>query len=649
MLDREKTIEPRVRQKEAIEYIVENITDFPLIEAPTGFGKTIVLLLSAIELQKRGKTVIISTPNNKLTIDAYREAIGYYPELSIDFRIGIKNYIDIDRLNACKNDGILEKYVELDSLKKWEDAVKDEEYLIYDDFSEAVTFVDIAYRNLVQEFICKVSGDGEALFKEGYITFTNHFFLLSSMRSVKKENVKDLVVLVDEVHELSSVAEVIFQNNFSPFYLKSTVSTLMTELKNSKEDFTGKKSLLKDLSAVYYKISSEFSHIMRNSEKSKIGEFDNKKVYFQSLASMNSEAVKSLQARLSKLSKKNIVPVSNRGVISAISNELAELKNISDSFNSGNEISVFLSPSKGYPNYKSVKGVISFLISNFLWGKLSGGAGLSATLNTTVRITENVNKKFAYGRIGLNHKTAPEIKTFERDFPKENVKLVTKPIGLYSLDYESDEPGADNDLIRWANEIASHVLKTYDNKRSMIIVGSFKEAEYLEKAFKDLDFYDVISAKRDLKTSQVIKQFIDNGTIMIGTRNFGVGISLNGDLLERLYIAKLPYPQVESVKWIKLKEYNTNLFWINFNNEMIMQLRQFFGRLQRTKDDKGEIHLLDARGIRSEDKKFSQSIVSKVSHYMNEYGVLDKDKSVEIHKPNVERYEINAELEDDLF
>jgi len=120
-----------------------------------------------------------------------------------------------------------------------------------------------------------------------------------------------------------------------------------------------------------------------------------------------------------------------------------------------------------------------------------------------------------------------------------------------------------------------------------------------------------------------IRNFIKMGGILVATRNYGTGISLNGKLLEVLYIAKLPYPIVTSKKWLDLKEKGTALFWLYFNNEMFTQLRQYFGRLQRTSDDFGEIHLMDARGIKDSPVKGNANTRRMVEFFMSLYGVQE--------------------------
>ena len=48
------------KQQEAADYIVENILKNPLIESPTGSGKTFILLAAAMKLVQLGHKVIIS-------------------------------------------------------------------------------------------------------------------------------------------------------------------------------------------------------------------------------------------------------------------------------------------------------------------------------------------------------------------------------------------------------------------------------------------------------------------------------------------------------------------------------------------------------------------------------------------------------------
>jgi Rad3-related DNA helicase len=92
---------------------------------------------------------------------------------------------------------------------------------------------------------------------------------------------------------------------------------------------------------------------------------------------------------------------------------------------------------------------------------------------------------------------------------------------------------------------------------------------------------------------------------------------LEGELLEKLFILKLPYPDFTTKKWQELKQNNTKRFYILYYREMLITLMQTLGRLQRTKDDIGDIHLLDPEYFKKKGK-----LKKEIDDILSAYGVI---------------------------
>jgi DNA polymerase-3 subunit epsilon/ATP-dependent DNA helicase DinG len=95
----------------------------------------------------------------------------------------------------------------------------------------------------------------------------------------------------------------------------------------------------------------------------------------------------------------------------------------------------------------------------------------------------------------------------------------------------------------------------------------------------------------------ILERFAAGGSVLLGTQSFWEGVDLPGDQLRCVVIAKLPFPvpddpliQGRSERYDDpFREYQLPL--------AALRLRQGYGRLIRTKTDRGAVVLLDRRVI----------------------------------------------------
>ena len=141
---------------------------------------------------------------------------------------------------------------------------------------------------------------------------------------------------------------------------------------------------------------------------------------------------------------------------------------------------------------------------------------------------------------------------------------------------------------------ADEILRSYDGKNTMVLVGGFDEVKLLAQKLESVKD-KLVLAEQGKSVQNVIESFKKSGGILIATRNYATGINLKGNALERLFITKLPYPVHTTKKWTILKEKNDRFFWFEYTNEMVMTFRQAIGRLIRSPEDTGKIFLLDGK------------------------------------------------------
>ncbi len=142
-------------------------------------------------------------------------------------------------------------------------------------------------------------------------------------------------------------------------------------------------------------------------------------------------------------------------------------------------------------------------------------------------------------------------------------------------------------------------------------------------------FAQGISSGSRIRLLKSFRQF--NNSVLFGTNSFWEGVDVPGDALSAVIVVRLPFSSPEEPVF-KAKAAQLTAIGVNpFNEyalpEAVMRLRQGFGRLIRSSDDKGFFIILDRRiETKSYGQRFLESLpdvpVKKVSleHMVNELG-----------------------------
>jgi len=104
----------------------------------------------------------------------------------------------------------------------------------------------------------------------------------------------------------------------------------------------------------------------------------------------------------------------------------------------------------------------------------------------------------------------------------------------------------------------------------------------------------------DVSRSVLLKEFKDDkDSVLFATQSFWEGIDAPGDTLRLVIITKLPFPQLNepifAARSEKIEKEGRSSFREISMPEMIMKLKQGFGRLLRSQDDRGVVYMLDGR------------------------------------------------------
>ena len=107
---------------------------------------------------------------------------------------------------------------------------------------------------------------------------------------------------------------------------------------------------------------------------------------------------------------------------------------------------------------------------------------------------------------------------------------------------------------------------------------------------------EVLQQGNDGPPAQVVRRFMQNPrAVLLGTSSFWEGVDLAGDALSVLIVARLPFNVPTEPVFQARSELYDNAFMQYAVPEAILRLRQGFGRLIRTKTDRGAVIILDRR------------------------------------------------------
>ena len=107
---------------------------------------------------------------------------------------------------------------------------------------------------------------------------------------------------------------------------------------------------------------------------------------------------------------------------------------------------------------------------------------------------------------------------------------------------------------------------------------------------------EVLQQGNDGPPAQVVRRFMQNPrAVLLGTASFWEGVDLPGDSLSVLIVARLPFNVPSEPVFQARSELYDNAFMQYAVPQAILRLRQGFGRLIRTKTDRGAVIILDRR------------------------------------------------------
>jgi ATP-dependent DNA helicase DinG len=206
-----------------------------------------------------------------------------------------------------------------------------------------------------------------------------------------------------------------------------------------------------------------------------------------------------------------------------------------------------------------------------------------------VSATLSINGDFSYtsGRLGMDRYKSQALPS-PFDFRKQAILFLDRNLS------EPSQPGFIREAAKRAAELISIV-----NGNCLLLFTSYRMLEELRSHLADLVPHHIYS-QGDLPSQEAVSLYLqDENSILMGTHSFWQGIDLPGDLLRCVIMMRLPFSVPDSppiqARIEKLKEQGKNAFAVYQIPEAVIKFKQGFGRLIRSRQDRGIVAILDSR------------------------------------------------------
>ena len=562
-----------------------------IVEAGTGTGKTLAYLLPAI---CSGRRVVISTATKSLQEQLYQKDIPFLqkhfaPNLKVAVMKGRSNFLCRAKLHQMADQPLLKGMEEIDTFRQIRDWAKlteagdRAELTFLPDDSDLWTRLD-ARRDTCSgqkcpEFnSCFVTAMHQRA-KEADLIIVNHHLFFADL-ALKQDDFGSILpeysaVVFDEAHEMEDVASDYFGRQISNFRFEELARDADQALRLLR---LGSPSLLKKTQRIRER-SREFFERFPARE----GRFPFPRNERGAFLEQNREAYDALATALKTLETE----------FAAMTQKAEELQRIARrSFELRQELAfLFESNERNYVYWyeRRNKGVflaatpidVSQILRERLFEQFDTVVLTSATLT--------VGGRFEYirQRLGIDHAQ-------ERSLPPE---FDYKEQAVFYLPRAMPDVRNPGFSTKAADEIVE--LLELAQGRTFCLFTSYSQMNDLYERVRTRVAFPLF-LQGTAPRSVLLERFKNTaGSVLFATASFWQGVDVPGDQLSCVIVDRLPFAvpsdPIVAARVQALQEDGRNAFAEFQVPQAVLALKQGFGRLIRTKTDRGILALLDTR------------------------------------------------------
>lgn len=562
-----------------------------LVEAGTGTGKTLAYLIPAI---RSGRRVVISTATKSLQEQLYIKDVPFVqkhfaPELKVAVMKGRSNFLCREKTRQMEGQQLLKGMEELD----WFTQIRDWERLTETGDRAELTFLpdeaELWSRLDARRETC--TGQKCAQFERCFITamhrraadadliIVNHHLFFADL-ALRQDDFGSILpeysaVIFDEAHEIEDVASDYFGRQISNYRFEELARDAEQAMRVTQ---LGKPPLLRRVTRVREKVHAFFDLLPPREGRSAFDPGERAAFLETHRASYEDTvgALKALEAEIAALPSKP-------EELLVIARRAAELRSeTSFLFESDEKNFVYWLERRGKGVFVTATPIdVSSILRQHLFDAFETIIMTSATLAVSGRFD------FLKQRLGIQ---AAQENVLPHEFDYRQQALLYIPVGLPDVRH----PGF---VTKAAEEIA-RLLKVTEG-RAFCLFTSYGQMNQIFELVRERVRFPVFLQGTAPRMALLERFRTTPNAVLFATSSFWQGVDVPGQQLSCVIIDRLPFAvptdPIVAARVRTLTEEGRNAFAEYQIPEAVLALKQGFGRLIRTRTDRGVLAILDNR------------------------------------------------------
>ncbi len=598
--------EPRAEQRQMGEAVFRALQhkEHLLVEAGTGTGKTLAYLTPAV---LSGQRVVISTGTKALQEQLYYKDVPLLRRaLERDFPVaymkGRANYLCWSRFENLRSLGLLEHpgdALRLKQIARWLEGTRTGDVAELSGLDESSPLWRQIHAgsetcsggkcpDLGRCFITAMRRQAA----KADIVIVNHHLFFADL-ALRERGYGEVMpdyhaVIFDEAHMLEEVATHHFGFRVSTYRLEELVG-------DTRRALRGRRASKKEREIG--KLCKEIEHGAGDFFLQFTGKAERYRLEAQDLDGQTASQGSALILLLSRLAGVLSELPSGTEVLAACARRAGEI---------GRELQLILEGGDpSYVRWCEIRGRGVFLHASPIdvSEPLAGGvfARVCSAVLTSATLATGGNFEFIKERLGL-----AEARDLLLASPFETPRQA-----LLYLPVMEHDPNSTGFAQEAAAEIARILEKT--KGRAFILFTSFRRMDEVHRLLRDRARYEILKQGEASREALLARFREETHSVLLATRSFWQGIDVPGEALSCVIIDKLPFASpaepVVAARIEAIRRRGGNPFYEFQLPEAAIALKQGFGRLIRSRRDRGVLSVLDRRmTTRSYGRYFLQSL-----------------------------------------